>query len=188
MRRRYRLAPLSEQAGRDTLPAMGWEDIGTQVVAGVILLIIGGVGAWAARRWSKGDRPGTSRVVKFLPKVIDYGEPIPGFITWRVGEILEIEVHPLLKDPIMLLEIGLEMVDGSRIELGTSSNLGKPIRRPEFAEAEHYIKSIRKDAAKTGSAVTGFYARATPDKIYRQALPKDWRGFPEKLPPNVQTG
>ncbi len=161
---------------------MRWEDIGGQVIAGLIVLVVAGLGGWLVKRASKRGVLG-SRAVQFVAKVVDYGRPFPGLITWRIGEMLDVEVHPLTRDAIILKEVGLEMVDGSRIKIGTTTDLDKQLKRPEFATAEDYIKSVRESVAKSGSEVKGFYARATPDKVYRQALPKNWKGFPAKLPP-----
>lgn len=155
------------------------EDIALQVIAGLLVVAIGGAGAWALRRAAAGR---SSRAVKFLAKVTDYGDPDPFFVTWRTGLILDVEVHPLGPDRISIREVGLETEDRSRIELGTVSNLNQTLSRPEYVEASNYMNLIRQDVAKTGSKVRGFYAIVTPDVVHRQSLPDGWDGFPEYLP------
>jgi hypothetical protein len=152
------------------------------VLEGLAITVVGGLilaGVIGAIRLVRG---GFGSPVRFIAKVTDFGDPTPGFITWRVGLVLDVEVHVLGPEPMRITEVGLELRDGTRIELATASNLNAPIAAPDYVEASNYMTSVRKDVASAGSPVRGFYATATPDRMFRQGFPKSWKGFPDAIP------
>ena len=70
-----------------------FEGIFVTVIGGLALAaVIGGVALVRERVGGRSD-------VRFLAKVTDFGDPIPGFITWRNGLILDVEVHVLRAQP-----------------------------------------------------------------------------------------
>jgi hypothetical protein len=163
-----------------------FEGIVVTVVGGLILAAaIGGV-ALVRRRiggTATGEGRRTRSDVRFLAKVTDFGDPMPGVITWRVGLVLDVEVHALRTQPMRITEVGLELQDGTRLPLETASNLNTPIAAPDLVEASDYLQGVRKRVAAAGSPVRGFYAIATPARTFRQGLPRSWKGFPEVVPP-----
>lgn len=153
-----------------------FEGVVVTVVGGLILAaVIGGV-ALVRQRFVRSD-------VRFLAKVTDFGDPYPGFITWRVGLVLDVEVHALRTQPMRITEVGIELQDGTRLSLDTATNLNAPIAAPDFVEASDYLKSVRTKVAAAKSPVRGFYADATPDRTFRETLPRSWKGFPDVAPP-----
>ena len=156
------------------------------VVGGTLLAAILGVGALVRRRvvGTAGTEARRTRSdVRFLSRVTDFGEPVPGFITWRVGLVLDVEVHVLRSQPMRITEVGLELLDGARLPLETATGLNTPVSAPDLVEASDYLDEVRKRVARAGSPVRGFYAIATPDRVLKQALPRSWKGFPETVPP-----
>lgn len=150
------------------------------ILAGIVVTvgsaaIIGGA-AWLRRRWVARSS------IRIVPKLTDEGQPIPGFITWRVGWVLDLHVYPLTETPTLVREAGLELADGTRLAFGTSRNMNIAVTRPNHIEASNYLDSIREQVSTSGSPVRAFYAVVAPDRVFRVNLPRGWEGFPDKLP------
>lgn len=156
------------------------------VVGGALLASALGIVAFVWRRvvgTSGSEGPRSRSDVRFLAKVTDFGRPVPGFITWRVGLVLDVEVHVLRSQPMRVTEVGLELLDGTRLPLETATGLNAPVSAPDLVEASDYLDEVRTKVARAGSPVRGFYAIATPDRVFKQALPRSWKGFPDTVPP-----
>lgn len=126
------------------------------------------------------DRPN----VRILPRLADYGAPTRGVVTWRVGLIVDVEVHSTGRQPVEVREVGLELEGGRRLSFPTTSKaLPVILDRPEHMTASLDLEPIRK-GVRTARAVA-FYVSASPDRTFRLPLRNAWERFPHDLPPAV---
>lgn len=126
------------------------------------------------RSWLN-DRP----KVGLLPKLRDYGDVDPRAVVTRTGLYLDVEVHSTGAQPVHVLEVGLQLDGGDRLVLGRIDDV---LTRPAFETIHKPLPELR---AEIGTrAVTGLFATATPERLFRRKLPKGWRRFPHELPPS----
>lgn len=126
------------------------------------------------------DRPN----VRILAKLADYGDPLRGVVSSRVGLIVDVEVHSTGRQPVEVREAGLELAGGRLLPFPTTSmDLPAILTRPQHLTASLDLESIR-SSVRTGRAI-GFYVSASPDRTFRTALRGTWERFPHDLPPAV---
>jgi hypothetical protein len=131
--------------------------------------IIGLVRSWLI------DRPR----VEIMPKLRDYGDHDPTIFVERTGLYLDVEVHSTGAQPVHVLEVGLRLENEARVILG---RVDKVLARPAFETIHRPLSEIKTDVGSR--TVTGFYATATPERVFHRRLAKEWRRFPRELPPS----
>jgi hypothetical protein len=124
------------------------------------------------------DRPS----VRITPRLADYGEPVSGIVTWRVGLIVDVEVHSTGPQAVEIREIGLELDGQRKLPFRTTSTqLPTILTRPEHVTASLDLRTIKETVGV--ARALAFYVLASPDRTFRHALRGPWTRFPHELPP-----
>jgi hypothetical protein len=131
--------------------------------------IIGLIRSWLL------DRP----KVEIVLKLRDYGERDPTTFVERTGLYLDVEIHSTGPQPVHVLEVGLTLENEDRAVLG---RIDKVLARPAFETIHRPLSDIKTEVGTR--VVTGLYATATPERMFRRGLSKKWRQFPHELPPS----
>jgi hypothetical protein len=131
--------------------------------------IIGIVRSWLL------DRPN----VRIVPKLRDYGEPSPTMFIERTGLYFDVEIHSTGPQPVFVRDVGLELGDGTTLTLG---RIEDTLERPDFRTLHWRLQDLRAEIGTRG--VAAVYATATPERVFRRKLAKEWRRFPHELPPS----
>jgi hypothetical protein len=123
--------------------------------------------------------------VEVLAKFHDYGPPLAGVVSIRVGRCVRVEVHCTGRVPVRVTWIGFELTNGQTVEIGSGTSLPAVLNRPDVCEAWDYRDNlaIRLNAAGPKVRLRKTRVLASPDRVFRGPLPKGWDRFPETDPP-----
>jgi hypothetical protein len=139
---------------------------------------IGLLGLW--RDWLF-ERPR----VEVLAKFHDYGPPLAGVVSIRVGRCVRVEVHCTGRVPVRVTSIGFEMSNGQMLELDGGDSLPAVLNRPDVCERWDYREGVVRLLTAAGPKVRFKRIRvvASPNHVFKPRLPKGWDRFPEVDPP-----
>jgi hypothetical protein len=121
--------------------------------------------------------------------VIDHGGHVPGFVASQYGLWAHAEVHATGAQPVRVTGVGLELDNGQVVPFEGGDALPATLRRPEVLERNDELADLAKRvrAHGEGRLVKRIRIDASPDRVFRQRLPRGWERFPSQTPP-ARTG
>jgi hypothetical protein len=131
------------------------------------------VSVFRAVRDALQDRPN----VRIIGSIVDHGRPRPNVLTPWIGVYVHLEVHATGRQPVRVTGAGFELNDRSHLLFGSGDRLPSTLTRPEALGRRIALDSLQRDLASR--KVRGFVVTASPERTFRQPLPKAWRkGIP----------
>lgn len=115
------------------------------------------------------DRPN----VQIIGRIVDHGDPYPMVITPWIGVYVHLEVHSTGQQPVRVTGVGFELNDGSPLLVESGDRLPQTVARPDTVERRIALDSLRRELA--GRKVRKLLVTASPDRVFRQSLPREWR-------------
>lgn len=128
------------------------------------------------------DRPS----VRVAWRHVDHGKNTDRrMLASKEGRWVHATVHSTGRQPARIEAVGLELTDGSFVQLDRGDRLPKIVPRPEIIERQGQTDRIAESIRSRGAHVRAKAIRVniSPDRRTRQRLPPGWRDFPATDPP-----